>query len=121
MVTMPSTEASARNWTTHPTANTISPATRVNTARLFSSGCGWPSLFSDRGEREWVLAASGISATLLRSRSVEEACLPRIGEDCSRAAPRRTLRPGWAEQRLSLVGHGQRQWNEPPGELPRGW
>src|SRR5690348_17705251 len=82
MVTMPSTEASARSSTTHPTANTISPLTRVNTARLFSSGCDWPSLFNDRGERGRVLAASGISATLLRSRSVEEDC-SRVEGDCS--------------------------------------
>src|SRR6266480_960636 len=85
MLTMPSTEASVCSLTTHPTANTINPVTRVNTARLFSRGCRSPSLFSDRGERGRVLAASGISATLLSD--------PRlVGEDSSRAAPWRTLR-----------------------------
>src|SRR5262252_2964388 len=108
MVTMPSTEASALSSTTHPTANTISPLIRVNTARLFSSGCRWPSLFSDRGEWGRVLAASGISATLLRSWSVEEDC-SRVEGDCS---PHGTVRNHFRAAggaKLPVVGHGQRQ------------
>src|SRR5690349_24069832 len=109
MLTMPSTEASARNWTTHPIANTISPVTRVNTARLFSSGCRWPSLFSDRGERVRVLAASGISATLLAIPAGRGGLFPHgTGENPAPAA-------GGA--RAAPDGHRQRQWREAPGEL----
>src|SRR5690348_11714275 len=107
MVTMPSTEASARSSTTHPTANTISPLTRVNTARPFSSGCDWPSLFNDRGERGRVLAASGISATLLRSRSVEEDC-SRVEGNCSPHGTARNHLP--AAGRLSLCIPPARAW-----------
>ena len=88
---MPSTEASTCRLTTQPTANTINPAIRVKTARPFSSGCRWPSLFSVRWERGRALAAS-------RHIGHPPGDPWPVEEDCSRAAPRRTLRPRRPEQ-----------------------
>src|SRR6266567_3113183 len=63
----PAIVASRCSRTISPVANATTPAAKVKAVRLFCTGCRWPSLFSvtrGRWARDWVLAASGIAATL---------------------------------------------------------
>src|SRR5215472_15393701 len=66
--------------TTQPVAKDTRPATRVNTVRPFSSGCGRPSLFSGlcgTSEPERVSAACDMTATLRGSRVGSAGLFPR--------------------------------------------